>query len=50
MAAGMSGCATPSIVHQLFSASAGTYTIPITATGVNSRTNHTVQLTLTVTP
>ena len=50
MAAAISGCATPSIVHPLLSAAAGTYTIPITATGVNSGTNHTVQLTLTVTP
>jgi hypothetical protein len=49
MAVGITGCATPSIVHDLLSAATGTYTIPITATGVNTRTNHTIQLTLTVT-
>jgi hypothetical protein len=49
MAAAISGCSTPSIVHELTSTAAGTYTIPITATGANSRTNHTIQLTLTVT-
>jgi hypothetical protein len=50
MALAFNGCATPSIIHELSSAAAGTYTIPVTATGANTGTNHTVQLTLIVTP
>jgi hypothetical protein len=50
MALAFNGCATPSIIHELSSAAAGTYTIPVKATGANTGTNHTVQLTLTVTP
>jgi hypothetical protein len=53
MALAFSGCASPSIVPvggTPLSAAVGTYTIPITATGINTGTSHTVQLTLTVTP
>jgi hypothetical protein len=48
-----SGCASPSVISAggtPLSAAAGTYTIPITATGSSTGISHTVNLTLTVTP
>jgi hypothetical protein len=48
-----SGCASPTLISAggtPLSAAAGTYTIPITATGSSTKISHTVNLTLTVTP
>jgi hypothetical protein len=53
MTLGFSGCASATISPQTStppSAAAGTYTIPITATGSATGISHTVQLTVTVTP
>jgi hypothetical protein len=52
MTLAFSGCGNPAATPNVTppSAPAGTYTIPITATGASSGTSHTVQLTLTVTP